>query len=312
MRHNRQIIPVLLLLSVFSSGCLFRSHKVESKLSNAPLKTADAQQLIASINSAAAKIKSMNATVDIDTSVGGQKKGKVTEYQEIRGYILAEKPAMLRMIGLFPIVRNRAFDMVSNGQNFKLWIPPKNRFIIGSNQVSAPSPNPLENLRPQVIYDALLLREIDPKNEVAVLENSVENVSDTKSKRTLEQPNYIIDVIRRDASNGQWYLSRKIYFNRADLTPNRQVVYDLDGDIATDATYGTLQTYDGIEFPSQIMITRPKEEYTIGLKMVSLKLNTDLKPDQFELNQPAGAEVKVLGSSPNDRSANAHSSGGRE
>ncbi len=70
---------------------------------------------------------------------------------------------MLRMIGLLPIVRNRAFDMVSNGDRFELSIPPKNRFITGSNQLTKISGNALENLRPQVIYEALLMPAIDPE-----------------------------------------------------------------------------------------------------------------------------------------------------
>ena len=81
------------------------------------------------------KSRVLQATVDIDTSVGGVKKGKVTDYQQIRGYILARKPNMLRMIGLMPIVRNHAFDMVSDGRDFKLWIPPRNRFVVGRNDI---------------------------------------------------------------------------------------------------------------------------------------------------------------------------------
>ena len=46
-------------------------------------------ELIESINSQAAKIQTVQATVDIDTSVGGAKKGKITDYQQIRGYVLA-------------------------------------------------------------------------------------------------------------------------------------------------------------------------------------------------------------------------------
>ena len=42
---------------------------------------------------------------------------------------------MLRMIGLMPIVRNHAFDMVSDGRDFKLWIPPRNRFVVGRNDI---------------------------------------------------------------------------------------------------------------------------------------------------------------------------------
>ncbi len=108
----------------------------------AALKTATKQDLVTYINSEAAKVQSMQATVDIDTSVGGAKKGQVTEYEQIRGFVLARKPEMLRMIGLYPIVRNRAFDMVSDGHNFKLWIPTKNRFVVGRNDVSVAQPRP--------------------------------------------------------------------------------------------------------------------------------------------------------------------------
>src|SRR5438045_8283997 len=121
--------------------------------------------MIQRINNEASKIQTLNATVDIDTAVGGSVKGKITEYKQIRGYLLVRKPAMLRLIGLMPIVRNRAFDMVSDGRQFKLWIPAKNRFITGSNDVVQPSKNALENLRPQVLYAALLLDPVDPERE---------------------------------------------------------------------------------------------------------------------------------------------------
>ena len=221
----RRILPICPLLFVLSTtGCLFRSHKVENHISSAVLKSATQQELIDIVNKDAAQIKTMNATVDIRAAAGGQKKGKVTEYTEIRGYILAEKPTMLRMIGLFPVVRNRAFDMVSDGANFKLWIPPKNKFIVGRNDVIKPNPSqPLENLRPQHIYDALLLPEIDPKNEIAVLEGGTEQVTDPKTHKPLEQANYVLNVIRHDPE-GRWMLSRKIFFayvDTVDLYPFR-------------------------------------------------------------------------------------------
>ena len=291
----RRILPICPLLLVLSTtGCLFRSHKVENHISSAVLKSATQQELIDIVNRDAQQIKTMNATVDIRAAAGGQKKGKVTEYTEIRGYILAEKPTMLRMIGLFPVVRNRAFDMVSDGANFKLWIPPKNKFIVGRNDVIKSNPSqPLENIRPQHIYDALLLPEIDPKNEIAVLEGATEQVTDPKTHKPLEQANYILNVIRHEP-DGQWALSRKIFFDRVTLTPYRQIVYDKLGSVATDAQYADYRDFNGIRFPGHIEITRPQEEYNIGLSMVTLKLNEPLKPDQFELQQPAGAQVVHL------------------
>src|SRR5947208_10868870 len=192
--NSRYSAVVVLLATLPLTGCLFHTHRVEQAPVIA-LKASTKPELLSYINSQATKIKSMQATVDIDTSVGGARKGKVTEYQQIRGYVLARKPAMLRMIGLLPIIRNTAFDMVSDGQEFKVSIPPKNRFVVGRNDVVTPNPQqPLENLRPQIIYDALLLREIDPQDETAVLENASEPVPGPKGRK-FEQADYILDVV---------------------------------------------------------------------------------------------------------------------
>ncbi len=289
---HRAVVLVLVILPL--TGCLFRSRRVERQVSTAPLKTASQPELIDYINSQAGRIQTLQATVDIDTSVGGVKKGKVTDYQQIRGYILARKPAMLRMIGLMPIVRNRAFDMVSDGREFKLWIPPKNRFVVGRNDEEARTPQPsLENLRPQQIYDALLLRQVDPI-EKAFLEHTVEIVTDAKGHQ-VQQAAYQIDVIRQ-RDDGSVFLSRKIIFSRTDLLPHRQLIYDQEGNLLTDSRYEGYKAYDGVNFPSQIEIWRPQEEYDITLTMVKLELNSQLPNDKFVLEQPAGAEVVHLDS----------------
>src|SRR5579862_5002989 len=196
MRSNRSIRALILSFAILPlAGCLFHTRRVEETYSKAPLKEASQAELINSINQQAQKIQSLQATVDIDTSVGGAKKGQVTDYKEIRGYVLARKPAMLHMIGLLPIVRTTAFDMVSDGQQFKLWIPPKNRFVIGSNQVKARDPDhPMENIRPKDIYDALLIRRITAE-EVPVLEASVEVLHDSKGHPVLRQ-DYELIIIR--------------------------------------------------------------------------------------------------------------------
>jgi outer membrane lipoprotein-sorting protein len=290
------------------TGCLFRSRKVERVLSGAPLKTATQQELVDALNTQAAKIQTMQATVDIDTSVGGANRGKVTDYKEIRGYVLARKPSMLRMIGLLPIVRNRAFDMVSDGQIFKLWIPPKNRFVIGHNDVVTTNPKqPLENVRPQNIYEALLIRAIDPEQEIAVLENGFERVLDAK-RRPYDQPDYEIVVVRKGKAG--WYLSRKIIFSRTDLQPHRQQIYDDNGVLVTDVRYGDYNEYDGAFFPKQIEIERPQEEYDITLNILKLELNKPLSDEQFDLPQPPGAEVVRLGESNGSQTNQSRNSGG--
>jgi len=275
-----------------TTGCLFRTRPVEETYSKAPLRDATQSALIDGLNQQADRIKSLQATVDIDTSAGGVKKGHVTDYKEIRGYVLARKPAMLHMIGLLPIVRTTAFDMVSNGQEFKLWIPPKNRFVVGRNEVQTRNADqPMESIRPQDIYDALLIRPIDPEHEIAVLENSYEILHDSKGHRVL-QDDYELVVIRKDDRG--WALSRKIVFSRTDLQPHRQYIYDEQGQLATDARYASYKDYDGVSFASRIEIFRPQEEYDITLNMLKLEINKPLRDDQFALEQPPGAEVVNL------------------
>jgi outer membrane lipoprotein-sorting protein len=273
-------------------GCLFRTRPVEETYSKAPLKESTQAALIESISQQAQKIQSLQATVDIDTSVGGAKKGHVTDYKEIRGYVLARKPAMLHMIGLLPIVRTTAFDMVSDGQEFKLWIPPKNRFVVGRNDVQTPdSDQPMESIRPQDIYDALLIRPIDPDHDIAVLENGYEFLHDPKGHRVLQE-DYELVVIRKRPTG--WTLSRKIVFSRVDLQPHRQYIYDEQGNVATDARYASYKEYDGVGFPSRIELFRPHEEYDITLNILKLEINKPLRDDQFALQQPPGAEVVHL------------------
>jgi hypothetical protein len=294
MKHSPKFwLALPLLLALMSTGCLFRSRRVPQRVVQSNLRSATLQELVDMVNQRANQIHTLNATVDIDASVGGSIKGKITEYKQIRGYILIRQPNQLRMIGLMPIVRTRAFDMVSNGDNFKLWIPPTNKFFVGSGTVVQPSKNPLENLRPEVIYQSLLPRPIDPENEIAVLENASETRPDPKSKNKLiEVPQYVVDVIRKD--KGGWYLDRKLVFDRSDLLIHHQIIYDVRAYVATDVRYSAYKDYSGISFPSDIDIWRPQEEYSIGLIIVKLAINEPINDQQFALEQPPGAVLVRL------------------
>jgi hypothetical protein len=284
---------VLLLAMLPLSGCLLRSsHVVTSRVSNAKIQPATREQLVESINSQAARLQSFIANVDVDFSAGGQKKGKVTDYAEVSGYILVRKPEMMRMFMQAPVVRSRLFDMATNGSSFQVSWPSRNQFFIGSSRlVGKPSENPLENMRPQVIMDALLFKSIDPENEIAFLEDSTEMVADPKTHRTVEQADYIVTVIRK--SGGQWALSRKIVFSGDTLLPHEQFIYD-QGQLVTYARYENVSSHEGIMFPDIIDIQRPIEELSFRLAVTKLRVNETIQDDQFVLQQPAGSKLVNL------------------
>src|SRR5580692_11146461 len=76
MRRSAPFRTLVLMLAVLpTTGCLFHTRPVEETYSKAPLRESSQVTLIDSINEQAEKIKSLQATVDIDTSAGGAKKG---------------------------------------------------------------------------------------------------------------------------------------------------------------------------------------------------------------------------------------------
>ncbi|HZU34025.1 MAG TPA: hypothetical protein VFB79_23135 [Candidatus Angelobacter sp.] len=288
----RKVSFIFFLVAVLSlSGCGFRtSHPVKVRTSTAALKQATLQELIASVNANVEKLKTLKATVDIDSSVLEQKKDKVVDNPQVTGYILVRKPEMLRMRVLLPVVRNTMVDMVSDGSNFSLAIPPKSKFIVGSNQQpEKPSPQPLENLRPQHISEALLLRPIDQQKEIAVLEDSTEMVKDPKSRKDVEQASYTIIVIDKD--NAGSFLSRKIVFSRTDLLPHEESIYNRQGQLATFTRYENYSENNGVLFPGIVAIQRPIEGYSLTISMVKLDVNAPLTDEQFVLTQPPGSQL---------------------
>ena len=259
-------------------------------MSTAVLREATLDQLEETINSNAARLNSLKASVDIDSSVLEPKKDKVTDNPQFAGILLVRKPDMLRMRVLVPVVRNTAADMVSNGTSFSLAIPPKSKFIVGSNrQPAKPSSQPIYDIRPQHISDALLFKPIDPAREIAVLENTTEIVKDPKTHKDVEQEAYTLLIIDRD--NRGNFLSRKIVFSRTDLLPHEQFIYDRQGRLVTYAHYENFADNAGIMFPNIVSVQRPIEGYSLTISMVKLDVNVPLTDEQFVLPQPAGSQL---------------------
>ncbi len=310
MRPSRFLLLGLTAALLASApGCLFRTRTVQIHQASVTLLSATLDELVEKINTEAAKVQTLNATVNIDTSVGGAKtKGKITDIQEISGYLLLRRPDMIRLIGLFPLVRNKAFDMVSDGSEFKLWIPVKNKFYVGHNDVVRSGASTLESLRPQAIYDALLLHRIDPEREIAVLETDNPMTVDEKTKRVFEGATYVVDVIRKD-TDGKYYLQRKVIFDRVDLIPDHQVFYDKKGTVITQAEYQAFKYFGDVRFPTIILIKRPQEEYDITLAITKATLNEPLKDDQFALEQPPGSQLVNLDEQPLNAAAGTSATG---
>jgi outer membrane lipoprotein-sorting protein len=253
------------------------------------LLVADRAELLKRITDQFNAIQNLSATVDMTPALGTTEKSRVTEYKDVRGYLLFRKPADIRIIGLVPVLRNTAFDMVSMGATFKLSLPSRNEFIVGRNESLAPSSNKLETLRPQHFLEAVLVRPFPPEDK-ALLENLTDD----------NNAYYILHQVE-ETQPGMLELLRTVWFSRVDLRIARQILLDKAGNILTDARYSEWRQFDDFPFPKHIEIDRPQDEYGVVLDVVKMDINKGVSDDKFVLNQPPGSTLRTLGTATDSR-----------
>jgi outer membrane lipoprotein-sorting protein len=262
-----------------------RRHQVQRPLMPAVVKDANADQLVRVVNEQSEKVRSLTASVTIQLTVGGERKGNVSNYTSINGYILLQAPNMVRVQGLFPLVQLTAFDLASDGTRFSLLIPSQSKAYTGSDSVTKPSSNPLENLRPDIFYDGLILREIAPGDLVSLTQESKTRV-DEATHHLMFVPGYELTIVRRKRDSQEIIPERRVHFDRTTLLPNEVDVFNDFGAIQTQTVYGPYVTFGDQLYPSTITIRRPIDEYQIVLSVQKLTQNQHLNADRFELKIP--------------------------
>src|ERR1041384_4778150 len=270
---------ILCFACVAFSGCLVRRRTIVQKGAkrSQALLVATRDILVQTLARQYEAIKDFNATVDMVPALGSAEKRKITEYKDVRAFVLYRAPRDIRLIGLYPVVRSKAFDMVSNGIDFKLYLPAQSRFITGRNEIQQVSKNKIENLRPQHFLEALMVRPVEATDKLLL-----ENFTDE------DNAFYILQIVRENGSDLQ--LKRTIWFNRLDLLLARELVFDETGNILTDARYSEWKAYDNVRFPKHVEINRPHDEYGVVMDVVKMEINKGVAADKFVLDRPEGAK----------------------
>ena len=276
-------------LAAFSGGCV-TNNGVTRKTTVPPVarpvsKDASREELLEKYNSLAASVKSLNATVELKTTAGSKYSGLIQEYHEVKAFLLAARPANVRMVGQAPVINKTIYDMASDGKEFRVWLPTKNKFLTGEVALERTSEKPLENLRPQHLLDALLWPEIR-KEEITLLEEFND-----------ENARYYVVTVLRGGYRTEIY--RKIWFDRADLNVVRLQVFGPKGTLLSDVRYSDWQpltdpppTPTGPQsFPRALRVDRPHDDYRLDLQVMRIEFNIELPAERFQLTQPANSEL---------------------
>jgi len=296
---NLLVAFAALFFSVLSSGCA-ASHPTVVKPSGAPppAETASKQDLIARFNQQANSITSLNASVTMTLTAGSAYTGVIKQYHEINGFILAEKPASVRLIGQAPVVGTNIFDMVSDGETFHIFIPSQHKFIVGSANLTRQSAKPIENMRPQHLTSAIFWNPIPDRTPVLI-----EQANDETARY------YVLTVVRiagepatPAGAAASWELAERIWFDRADLHLTRIETYESGGQLASDVSFSGWNMFGDVNYPRQILLLRPDSDYKLLIGIKKATFNVTVTPDRFVLAQPPGTElVNATEGSPRSR-----------
>lgn len=281
-------------LAAISYGCggsVKTTHTVPAA-QKVVVKDASKEELIEKYNAIAKGITSLNATVQLKATAGSQYSGVIDEYHEVKAFLLASRPANVRVIGQAPVIGKTIFDMASDAESFRVSIPSKNKFLVGQVALERTSSKPIENLRPQHLLDALLWSEIRKQESVLL-----EEFNDQYGRY------YILTVLR---GGYQTEILRKIWFDRADVQVARLEEFGPKGTLLSDIHYSDWEprpaSVDALtSFPRTIQIDRPHDDYRLDLQVTKVALNEDLPPDRFKLEQPQGSELVRVGEDTGDK-----------
>ena len=108
---------ILATLAGVSCGC---GGKVKVRTVVAPAqkpvaREATREELLDAYNLIARGTKTLNATVELKATAGSKYSGVIDEYHEIKAFLLAARPAEIRVIGQAPVIGTTVFDMASDG-----------------------------------------------------------------------------------------------------------------------------------------------------------------------------------------------------
>jgi outer membrane lipoprotein-sorting protein len=293
--RSRAFLTMTLALPALN-GCLWHTRKVPQAIMLGNVQSAAPAQLVEIINNRYDAIHSLTASVTFTATEGGQLKGSEKTVTPFPGHILLRQPESLRVIGEVPVLQTRAFDMASDGSTFKLVIPSKNRAIEGPNTVTQMSSNSLENMRPYMFVDSMVIPKIDASELLSVTGDTT-TVVDPKTHKLEIRPDYLLAVANRQGDSNILQTKRVIRFSRLDMRPVEEDIYGPDGQVETQTIYGPLQSFGPQQFPGTITIKWPLQEQQILITILTLRINPTnpaVTDDQFQLKIPEGIQVQQL------------------
>lgn len=266
-------------MALSTAGCVKQTRRIETP-PPVVAKTAALEDLTAIVERFT-QVQSLKAVVTLQLTYLNDDRTKENIVMEVNGAIVAERPDKIRVQAQVPVTKQKAFDMVSNEGMFRVYLTFKDRFFEGSTASQARSEKRSENIRPQHIFEPLLVAPLADAGSLAL-----------DVVREGGTPYYVIQELAQE--DGHFGIPRKFWFSRADLQLSRLEIRDKEGELATAARYSGWTNHGELLFPETVVIDRPVDGYTLTVKFVKPGINETPGENAFVLEAPEGVKVEHI------------------
>ncbi|HHT9134998.1 MAG TPA: LolA family protein [Candidatus Avalokitesvara rifleensis] len=258
MRHNPSVSPFLLIVATLLIGCAAVEY-----VPSGPPKVLTVQEVRDGVTSNSKKISTLKAKAKI-TFMSSDLKDPLN----CTGYIRLERPKRLRIIcsKLFSTI----FDVVSNGNEFWLYVPKEKKLYHGRSD---------QDIR----YLGL---RFSPNEIAGILENGEVFRDSTVTSFEVHPEHWHIEL-----TNPQELTQHHLVVDRYNINLVRYETYNPDGTLRMKALFDDFEDVDGCHVPKRIEVYWPRGNTSLIIQLTDISLNEELNPDIFRFTEPENVEI---------------------
>ena len=244
-------------------------------------------QLLAAYNAEADLVRSLQIYALVRGEGGKEYGSGAKQPRGLSTTIQLQAPELIRMTGFVPFADSRAFDIASDGREFRLLVPVdrETRFLVGPVEAPADSPNPKENIRPQPLFDAFRL----PNG------TSLGKTPAQPANRGVRVLSIQLLSLRGVPRAGE------VEFDLRNGTVSSLSIYGPDEELIAQTRYTDWEQVpdqaSGWEmgcYPRRIVLVQAKQHFQLDVRVLQVNLNPPMAKALFVLKPPRGIPVVKL------------------
>lgn len=271
------VLAILIGTGLLFSGCKTQPRKSKPE-EQILYRSIELQKLREAITKNYGRLEALKGMVDVVIDDPGE--GKYS----LSGAIAVKPPDKIRLIVRTTLPAAYGFTALSDGKDYWVVIPAMHQVFTGPFELQPSGEQREVRFRPSDVVVAFY------PQDVAIAMGFPKIVF-----RESTTDAYIIYVLRVDPkSQGGPRLFSKTWIERQNFTIIRRQLFNRDGGLRLDASFGEYAKVEGINVPTKMAFHWPATGTTLSILLHDMEVNGQLSDSTFKFEKPAGYEIRYV------------------